>query len=155
FVTHDQEEALEVADRVVVMDHGRVLQVGSAREVYDHPATPFVYHFLGSVNLFQGRLAGGHVHVGDSLTIPTPQLEHVRAEKVVAYVRPHDLDVVRDTADAWQGLAAVVAHLAVVGPVVRLELERSDTGETIALELSRETHAKLALKPGERIRVRP
>jgi sulfate/thiosulfate transport system ATP-binding protein len=155
FVTHDQEEALEVADRIVVMDHGRVLQVGTAREVYDHPASPFVYKFLGSVNLFRGRLDGGELRVGDSLAIPTPQLANVTAAKVVAYVRPHDLDVVRDTADAWQGLEAVVAHLAVVGPVVRLELQRSDTGEAIALELSRETHDKLALKPGERIRVRP
>ena len=59
FVTHDQEEALEVADRVVLMDHGRVEQVGSPTEVYERPATPFVYGFLGAVNRFSGRSKAG------------------------------------------------------------------------------------------------
>ena len=58
FVTHDQEEALEVADRIVVMNHGRVEQQGSPQEVYDSPASPFVYGFLGAVNLFHGRVHG-------------------------------------------------------------------------------------------------
>jgi ABC-type sulfate/molybdate transport systems ATPase subunit len=64
FVTHDQEEALEVADRVVLMDHGKVEQVGTPEEVYNHPASPFVYGFLGSVNLFHGRVDGGAVQCG-------------------------------------------------------------------------------------------
>jgi sulfate transport system ATP-binding protein len=55
FVTHDQEEALEVADRVVLMNQGRVEQVGSPQEVWDHPASPFVYGFLGDVNLFSAQ----------------------------------------------------------------------------------------------------
>ncbi len=58
FVTHDQEEALEVADRVVIMNHGQIEQIGTPEEVYDHPANPFVYDFLGTVNLFHGRAAG-------------------------------------------------------------------------------------------------
>ena len=58
FVTHDQEEAMEVADRVVVMNQGRIEQVGTPDEVYDHPATPFVLQFLGDVNLFHGRFGG-------------------------------------------------------------------------------------------------
>ena len=65
FVTHDQEEALEVADRIVLMNAGHVEQIGTAEEVYRHPATPFVYGFLGSVNLFHGRVTGEHVQVGE------------------------------------------------------------------------------------------
>jgi sulfate/thiosulfate transport system ATP-binding protein len=63
FVTHDQEEALEVADRVVLMDHGKVEQIGTPEEVYRHPATPFVYGFLGSVNFFHGRVDGESVRL--------------------------------------------------------------------------------------------
>src|ERR1700750_540378 len=80
FVTHDQEEALEVADRVVLMNKGRVEQSGTPNEVYNHPATPFVYGFLGSVNLFR------HASGGDR----------------VDYVRPHEIDIVaRPEADTW------------------------------------------------------
>ncbi len=63
FVTHDQEEALEVADRVVVMNNGRIEQVGSPEEVYNHPATAFVYNFLGNVNLFHGRVDDGKTYI--------------------------------------------------------------------------------------------
>ena len=59
YVTHDQVEAMTLADRVVVMNQGRIEQVGSPDEVYNHPATPFVYRFLGNVNLFHGRIDGG------------------------------------------------------------------------------------------------
>src|SRR2546425_8309819 len=63
FVTHDQEEAMEVADRVVVMNEGRIEQLGSPDEVYNHPATPFVYNFLGNVNLFHGRVDDGKAYI--------------------------------------------------------------------------------------------
>ena len=65
FVTHDQEEALEVADRVVVMNQGKIEQVGTPEEVYTNPATPFVYNFIGNVNLFHGIVEGGKLVVGD------------------------------------------------------------------------------------------
>ncbi len=64
FVTHDQEEALEVADRVAVMNQGRLEQVGTPQEVYDNPASAFVYNFLGNVNLFHGRIDSGRAHIG-------------------------------------------------------------------------------------------
>jgi sulfate transport system ATP-binding protein len=84
FVTHDQEEALEVADRVVLMNAGKVEQVGTPQQVWDHPASPFVYGFLGDVNLFHGRL--GHAPAG-------------AAAEDVHYVRPHELDVVAERAE--------------------------------------------------------
>jgi sulfate transport system ATP-binding protein len=155
FVTHDQEEALEVADRVVVMDHGRVVQEGTPQEVYDHPATPFVYNFLGSVNLFHGRVDRGQVQLGGSIAIPTPELASAQGGQAVAYVRPHNLEVVRENDGGELGLGATITHLAVVGPVVRLELDRWDTSEQIQVELSREMQDRLELRPGERVRVRP
>ena len=72
FVTHDQEEALEVADRVVVMNEGKIEQIGTPDEVYDHPATPFVYQFLGDVNLFHSRVQDGRAVVGD-WHVPVPE----------------------------------------------------------------------------------
>ena len=94
FVTHDQEEALEVADRVVLMNAGDIEQVGSPQEVWDHPASPFVYGFLGDVNLFHGRAHEGEVHL-EGLQLASP--EHAGAQNAAAsaYVRPHDLDVQR------------------------------------------------------------
>ena len=78
FVTHDQEEALEVADRVVVMNEGRVEQVGSPEEIFDRPATPFVIRFLGNVNVFHGRVQNGKAHLGP-LALDYP--EHPQAEE--------------------------------------------------------------------------
>ncbi|MBI3605569.1 MAG: sulfate ABC transporter ATP-binding protein, partial [Nitrospirae bacterium] len=77
FVTHDQEEALEVADRIVVMNKGRVEQIGAPDEIYDHPANPFVYDFLGRVNLFHGRVHKGRVHIGE-VDLDAPQHSDTR-----------------------------------------------------------------------------
>jgi sulfate transport system ATP-binding protein len=92
FVTHDQEEALEVSDRVVVINKGKVEQIGTPESVYDHPATPFVANFLGSVNLFHGRVENGHLHVGDdALALGSTDGSDGKA---VAFVRPHEFDLV-------------------------------------------------------------
>ncbi|MBY0410168.1 MAG: sulfate ABC transporter ATP-binding protein [Burkholderiaceae bacterium] len=138
FVTHDQEEALEVADRVVVINQGRIEQSGSPQEVWDYPASPFVYGFLGDVNLFHGRAHEGQVHL-DGMQIAAPEHAHTQNTKAFAYVRPHDLDVERyvpgvslgegsDTVTTLNGTAVasgIVAQLSraiVVGPIARLEL---------------------------------
>jgi sulfate transport system ATP-binding protein len=92
FVTHDQEEALEVSDRVVVINKGKVEQIGTPESVYDHPATPFVANFLGSVNLFHGRVEDGHLHLGDdALALGSTDGSDGKA---VAFVRPHEFDLV-------------------------------------------------------------
>ena len=94
FVTHDQEEALEVADRVVVMNGGAIEQVGTPDEVYDQPARPFVYDFLGNVNLFHGRVHQGRVQIG-GLEVDAPEHGDAQDSPAVAYVRPHDIEVER------------------------------------------------------------
>jgi len=149
FVTHDQEEALEVSDRVVVMNHGRIEQVGAPDDIYENPASPFVTHFLGDVNLFHGRVEAGSLTIG-----PFAHAVHGLddAERAVAYVRPHDLDVtwVADGALA-QGR---VAHIHAVGPLVRLELQRDD-GAAIEVALPKERYRELGITPGDVVYVKP
>ncbi|KAF1049887.1 sulfate/molybdate ABC transporter ATP-binding protein [Xylophilus sp.] len=120
FVTHDQEEALEVADRVVVINKGQIEQVGSPQDVWDHPASPFVYGFLGDVNLFHGRAHEGAVHV-EGIRIDAPEHGAVQDAKALTYVRPHDFDV-RRYAAGTEGIVTTLSRAIVVGPVARLEL---------------------------------
>lgn len=120
FVTHDQEEALEVSDRVVVMNGGKVEQQGSPREVYDHPANPFVYGFLGQVNLFHGRVDRGVAHIGD-VQLPAPEHEAVRNANGVAYVRPHEIEL-SDESGTEAAIPALVEAVSIAGPVLRVEL---------------------------------
>ena len=131
FVTHDQEEAMEVADRIVVMNQGRIEQDGAPDEVYDHPASPFVLQFLGDVNLFRGPGAAQ----GDART---------------EYVRPHELQVV---ARAEPGSVPVTLVQALtVGPNTRLEFRRSDDQGYVDVEMPRPEwlalRARLGLQPG-------
>jgi sulfate transport system ATP-binding protein len=120
FVTHDQEEALEVADRVVVMNEGRIEQVGTPEEVYDRPATPFVHSFLGDVNIFHGRL-----------------------------VRPHEV-VLSRTSPGGAAIPVTVRHVRTYGAIVRLELDPVDGEQSIAAEVTRDWFAEAALRAGDR-----
>jgi sulfate/thiosulfate transport system ATP-binding protein len=148
-VTHDQEEALEVADRVVVMNEGRVEQVGTPEEVYDRPATPFVYSFLGRVNLFHLRAHEDQALLGE------PNAERDGAGTVVGYVRPHEIDLERADVRDPSGVTAVVTRLQAIGPVVRLELRRNDTDEMIEAEMSKERYQELRFVVGEWVAVKP
>jgi sulfate transport system ATP-binding protein len=153
FVTHDQEEALEVADQVVVMNKGRVEQVGAPDEVYNHPASPFVYSFLGNVNLFHGRLHEGVLASGDAM-FDAPQHAGVLNGEGIGYVRPHDLEVERYAPGA-EGVVARLRRAHAIGPLAQLDLERSDTGQLIEAVMSNERFSGLALKEGETLVVRP
>jgi sulfate transport system ATP-binding protein len=98
-VTHDQDEAMDVADRVVVMRSGRIEQVGTPDEVYQHPATPFVCDFMGSVNVFRGRIQGGQVLIGSpgvngQAAAPLPPARAEPGKAIIEseqeiFVRPH------------------------------------------------------------------
>jgi sulfate transport system ATP-binding protein len=153
FVTHDQEEALEVADQVVVMNKGRAEQIGPPEEVYNHPASPFVYSFLGNVNLFHGRVHEGVLASGD-VTFDAPQHADVQNGSGIGYVRPHDLDVERYVPGV-EGVVAKLRRAHAIGPLAQLDLERADNGELIEAVLSNERFARLGLKEGETLVVRP
>lgn len=152
FVTHDQEEALEVSDRVVVMNKGRVEQEGSPEEVYDHPANPFVYKFLGNVNLFPAQLKDGQAHIGE-LTLPAPEHGSKREGEGFAYVRPYEIDILPpDTPDA---LPANIELVSVVGPTVRLELRAAGCEDLVHAEVPKDRFRSLGLSQGSALRIRP
>src|SRR5690554_6000451 len=151
FVTHDQEEALEVADRVVLMNQGRVEQVGTPEEVYNRPATPFVYSFLGSVNLFNGRTEQNRMLIGKN------SFHHVHSldagADVFAFARPHEIKIVTDmNAD---GLAAKVDRILSFGSSNRVELDDLKTGQLYEVSVTTEELAALQLKPGQQVRLTP
>ena len=155
FVTHDQEEALEVADRVVLMDHGRVEQVGTPEEVYNRPATPFVYGFLGSVNLFQGKIHADRVQIGEDF------IEHshhgfAEGTSVFAFARPHDLEIDVDT-EHHEGIVARVDRILSFGTSTRVELEGLDSTaeQHFEVTLSPEKLEALGLTQGQIVRLRP
>ena len=95
FVTHDQEEALEVADRVAILRDGRIEQIGTPEEIYDNPASPFVYDFLGNVNLFSGRVREGTVIIGET-EFAVEETAGETDTDAVAFVRPHDIRIMRE-----------------------------------------------------------
>jgi sulfate/thiosulfate transport system ATP-binding protein len=141
FVTHDQEEALELADLVAVMNEGRIEQVGSPEEVYNHAASPFVYNFLGNVNLFHGRFDDGKTYINDT---PTGNL---------VFVRPHLLEISREPNGA-NHFRATTKHINAAGPLVRIEAV-TDWGATVQIEMSQDRFRDLGLGTGEAIFITP
>jgi sulfate transport system ATP-binding protein len=125
FVTHDQEEAMDVSDRIVLMDHGRIEQVGAPRELYEKPANEFVMGFIGEVN-----------RLGD------------------AWVRPHDIDILSDDAlDVADAVEALVERVVYLGFEVRVELLRRD-GSHVWAQLPRHEAERLELAEGQIVNTR-
>jgi sulfate transport system ATP-binding protein len=153
FVTHDQEEALEVADQVVLMNKGRVEQLGAPDEVYNQPASPFVYGFLGNVNVFHGRVHEG-VMASDGIQFDVQGHDETQHGKGTAYVRPHDMEIDRYTPDA-DGIVVKLRRAHAIGPLAQLDLERADNAQLIEATISNERYSQLALKDGETLVVRP
>jgi sulfate transport system ATP-binding protein len=135
------------------MNQGRIEQIGTPEEVYERPANPFVFNFLGSVNLFHGRAHEGSVRLGP-LDVAAPEHAQTQDAPAVGYVRPHDIDVQRQRNGAAT-IEATVRHISAVGPVVRLELERHDNGDVLQAELTRERYQEMGLRAGEHVHVKP
>jgi sulfate transport system ATP-binding protein len=151
FVTHDQEEALELADRVVVMNEGKIEQDGTPEAVVEHPATPFVMTFVGDVNIFHGRVQGGKAMLG-SLALDYPGHVSPEARNAVGYARPHELELSRS--DTGDGLWATVRDVRISGALVKIELVDESDG-LIQVEFGREQYEGLRLAVGERTYVKP
>jgi len=142
FVTHDQEEALEVADRIAVMNEGKIEQVGSPDEVYHHPASPFVYNFLGNVNLFHGRLDEERLSIDEKA-----------ASGNLVYVRPHLLDIHRQATNGSH-FRATIKHIHSAGPLVKIEA-LAEWGAPVHVELSQERFRDLQLAKNEAVFIIP
>jgi sulfate/thiosulfate transport system ATP-binding protein len=152
FVTHDQEEALEAADRVVVMNEGRVEQIGTPDEVYHRPANSFVYNFLGNVNVFHGRVEGSKVYLGD-LAMNLPGSAQPDAKSAIVYVRPHLLEIGHDP-NGKHHFRARVEHVNPAGPLVKVELV-SEWGDPVQVEISQERYRALRLKKDAEVFITP
>jgi sulfate transport system ATP-binding protein len=135
FVTHDQEEALELADEVVIMNNAKIEQVGDPQSVYDKPVSPFVIEFLGNVNRFSAGI------------------DKVREDDAI-YVRPHDVDILRNEVSGTPyAIKAKVQHIFSAGNFGRVALERLGVGEPFEAEISRERLRELNIQPGDEVSV--
>jgi sulfate transport system ATP-binding protein len=149
-VTHDQEEALEVADRVVVMNQARIEQVGTPAEVFHHPASEFVMDFLGDVNVFHGRIENGRaVHGGLSFDAPGPVQRNGDQAKI--YVRPHELHIERHR-NGMPAIKAAVQRINHAGSCAKVSLTTSD-GNDLQVEIPLDQCETLRLLPGETVYV--
>ena len=153
FVTHDQEEAFEVADRVVVMNQGRVEQVGTPQEVFEHPANAFVMDFLGNVNVFHGRVEGGRALLG-SFDVAYPDYPDGESKPVTAYVRPHELEIDR-IPRGTSSVKAEVLRVNAASSAVKVELFAKHFGVPLNVELPQERYAQLQLTTGDTVFVFP
>jgi sulfate transport system ATP-binding protein len=153
FVTHDQEEAFEVADHVVVMNHGKIEQIGTPTEVFEQPANAFVMDFLGNVNVFHGRIEHGKAMV-PGLTLAYPEYPHAEAREAAVYVRPHELWIDRHK-NGIGSLEAKVLHINPNGSRTKVELRSTGTDALMTAELTNERFAELALKAGDTVHVSP
>ena len=151
FVTHDQEEALELANRVVVMHEGKIEQDGTPEEVVDHPATPFVVNFLGNVNVFHGRVQAGRALLGP-LALEYPEHPHDEERLAAGYARPHELEVSR--VEDGGGLWTTVTDVSRAGAIVKMEVADAH-GTVIQVELAGEQYGLLRAIVGERVYVTP
>jgi sulfate transport system ATP-binding protein len=146
FVTHDQEEALEIADRVVVMSNGHIEQVGAPREIYESPATEFVCNFLGDVNRLTGTAQSGIARLGP---FHVPSVANGTEHTAVGFVRPQDVRISRRAEP--ETIEAEVSHVSAYGGQARIELRLLPDHSPLDATLDRDTYGSLALQHGDRV----
>jgi len=152
FVTHDQEEALELADRVVVMNKGRLEQVGTPEEVYQHPATPFVFEFIGSSNRLEGRIEKGRITVGEH-RFEAESLGPLPDGAAQVYVRPEHLAIATQALD--HGWPATVRHVYLAGSIAHVELDAANLPQPLEAEMGGEESHRRAFAVGQNVVVQP
>jgi sulfate transport system ATP-binding protein len=153
-VTHDQEEAMEVSDQVVVMHEGRVAQTGTVRDVYDRPATPFVAAFVGGSNVLRGLMVDGRVNVGALAVDVADGVGAPDGASVNAYVRPHDVTLTKADAGSSSVAVARVERIAWLGGTVKLSLKLSD-GAPMTVEMTKAEVQALAIAEGDLVLANP
>jgi sulfate transport system ATP-binding protein len=146
-VTHDQDEALELANEVVVMHHGRIEQIGTPAQVYDRPASPFVAGFIGSANVLEGRVERGHLVFGEHV-LPMAARHLEDGAMARAYVRPIDVRVAGDGIGSNDTHRAIVERINNLGASSKVQFRLSD-GQSVVAELSNERLP--VLEPGREV----
>lgn len=152
FVTHDQEEALEVSDRVVLMNQGKIEQVGTPEEVYSNPASPFVYNFLGNVNLFRGRVENGKLFLGEIEIREADETKSINNE-VYIYIRPHHFEISLEKKENTISKGKI-DHISPSGSNVKIELV-DENNEPILVEVPIEKYKSLGIKKLDWVYISP
>jgi sulfate transport system ATP-binding protein len=150
FVTHDQEEALELADRVVIMEKGTIAQVDTVDRVYEHPASPFVFDFMGSTNIIPAALHGRELYL-DGKLVATLSGSILPGGAVDIYVRPGDL---RATGEHSEGVEVTVKTVQRTGPLVRASVKLASNGQPLIVELPHLHHDVPRFREGSRLYLR-
>jgi sulfate transport system ATP-binding protein len=150
FVTHDQEEALELADRVVIMEKGTIAQVDTVDRVYEHPASPFVFDFMGSTNIIPAALHGRELYL-DGKLVATLSGSILPGGAVDIYVRPGDL---RATGEHSEGVEVMVKTVQRTGPLVRASVTLASNGQPLVVELPHLHHDVPRFREGSRLYLR-
>jgi sulfate transport system ATP-binding protein len=153
FVTHDQDEAFEVSDRVVVMNKGRIEQIGSPREIVEQPANAFVLDFVGNVNVFPASVSFGRA-VAEEMTFRVPEYPHAEPRDVNIYVRSHELQIDRSRREE-SAIPAKVQRIHPAGSVARVALVHRATGKEIVVDLAPLDLQRLSLQEGDDVFVSP
>ncbi len=152
FVTHDQEEALEVSDRVVLMNQGKIEQVGTPEEVYTNPASPFVYNFLGNVNLFRGRVENGKLYLGEIEIKEADETKSINNE-VYIYIRPHHFEISLEKKENTISKGKI-DHISPSGSNVKIELV-DEQNQAILVEIPTEKYKSMGIKKSDVVFVSP
>ncbi len=164
-VTHDQEEALSIADRIVVMHRGRIEQLGTPIEIYQNPATPFVADFVGTMNFLEGTVVeAGRARVAE-LVLECPTDGFAPGDRVTVAIRPEDVVVRAVTAETRNRFAARILRTDFLGPFLRVEIGAERLGAVrllvdLSINLVRDLDIELGgglevAVPPERIRLYP
>jgi len=147
FVTHDQEEALEMADTVVIMNKGEIIQKGTPDEVYDRPVNSFVYNFLGNVNKFSGTLQSGNFfHDSNENANESIGTKNIMFN-VVGLIRPHEIDISSEESSSFSYKAHIVSYKS-SGPVMKLQVHGEADMKIIEVEITKARFRKLNLDEG-------
>jgi len=146
FVTHDQDEALEVADRIAVINRGHLEQEGTPEDVYQNPANPFVFHFLGNVNLFRGRVHKGQAEVA-GVTLDSPEHGDVENSPIVGFARPHDVELSREPREG--SVPGEITSIHAFGSVARVTLQTAPELPGYEVHIPTEVLRGLGLGIGE------
>lgn len=151
FVTHDQEEALEVADTIVVMNKGKIEQIGTPEDVYNNPANEFVFRFLGSSNRLEGEVENGILQVGQS-QIPVKGLAD--SANAIIYSRPQDIRVSK-ACERQAACDATIGRALSIGPTTRLEVLLAASQTYVEVELSTMDFKAMPLQVGDKVTLEP
>ncbi|WP_040976809.1 sulfate/molybdate ABC transporter ATP-binding protein [Necropsobacter massiliensis] len=150
FVTHDQDEALEVADKIILMNKGKVEQVGTPEEVYKQPQTAFVAHFLGEVNVLHGVIEQNRLRIGDFVQ---PLNRHHQPQSVIAYVRPHEIGMSKAKNDnAMQGN---ISRLHTAGATIFVEVQTARHEKPIEVSINHAQLEQEGFAPGDSVYLTP